>query len=685
MKPLVLAYLLAATLSAFPTGAGADEWTASGPVKIEADSLSHSENTGTYDAAGNVRIQWDAATLTSEKASLDQGKRRAVAEGRVKLVRQGDVLESDRLDIDFATQRGEVTNGDLFVRKSNLHVRGKKIAKLGEDEYRLEQGSFTTCDGDDPSWRFSASDLDVTLEGMAVGRNALFYVGKIPVFYTPYILFPVKVERQSGFLFPRIGSSTKKGFYLDQPYYWALSPSQDLTLDLDIQTRRGVGLGADYRFIRSEGNDGEIRGYGIYDTSQSRFRGDVELKQRETLLPGLDAKADVNLVSDRDFYRDFSVATGIYNRQLLDSSLSLTKRWEDASLAGELRYVQDIEAANNRLTLQRLPTVNYTLLGRRFGHLPAYVSLDSSLTNFYREEGQTGQRLDVRPVVTVMMPIPGGAASAWAGYRQRLYRATDDAVGGGGRGSGIADAGAALATWIERTYDKPVGNFQRFKHSVIPEVGYRLVERKDQESLPFFDFNDRVLGQSLVTWAVSNFITGKTTDAAGGAEYRELVWLKLSQSYTLRGERRDLLTLADQARPFSDVRIEARVNPLKRLSLFTDNRFDTYHARFSTASLSGDLKDDDGNLAGVGYHMSRGVVEYLEGRLGLSLVKPFVFNYTGRYSFDRGAFLEAVYAVEYKRQCWSLTFSFRDRPDNREFLVSFALAGIGPVGPVRAF
>ena len=70
--------------------------------------------------------------------------------------------------------------------------------------------------------------------------------------------------------------------------------------------------------------------------------------------------------------------------------------------------------------------------------------------------------------------------------------------------------------------------------------------------------------------------------------------------------------------------------------------------------------------------------------MGVALHNPFILNYTGRYSFDRGDFLESTYAIEYKAQCWSLTFSFRDRPDNREFLVGFTLAGVGAL-PVRVF
>lgn len=685
MRFIIPASCLVTLLVGFPPNVIAQERPAPGPVNIKADNLSHDRASDTYRASGNVEIQWDTATLTADRASVSQQSGEAVAEGGVRLIRQGDTLKSDRLSINIETERGEVSNGDLFVAKPNLHVRGRKIAKVGVDDYRLEEGSFTTCDGESPSWKFAASDIDLTLEEYAVGRHAVFYVKDFPLFYTPWILFPVKRERQSGFFFPRIGSSTKRGFYLDLPYYWAISPSRDLTVNLDMQTRRGVGSGADYRYIRRQGSDGELRGYAIYDTGQSRFRGDFEGKLREYVSDGLAAKADVTLATDREFYQDFSVATGIYNRQLLDSSASVTKNWRNASVSGEFRYVQDLYAPDNRLTLQRLPSLNYTLLGHRLGRLPAYASLDASFHNFYREEGQKGQRLDLHPALTMYAPFPGGGLSAWGGYRSRLYHATGEEKSGGSRGAGVADAGASVTASLERVYDVQWGGVQRVKHALSPEVAYRYVEETDQESLPFFDFNDRIAGHSLLTWGVNSSLTGKVAGEGGGSDYRDLLWLRLGQEYRLSGERRDLLALTDSARPWSDIRLQARLHPTRKVSLSADSRFDPYRATFSTAAVSGDVEDGQGASAGVGYRMARGVFEYLEGRVGLGLVKPFVFNYTGRYSFDRGEFLESEYAVVYKQQCWSLTFSFRDRPDNREFLVSFTLAGIGPLGPVKAF
>lgn len=672
-------------MALFPVSAFADGSPAEGTVKIKADTLSYDKENDTYQASGNVEIVWDAITLFSDMASLNQGNSEAEASGKVRLLKDGDLLTGDRLKINVDTEKGEVTNGDLFVKQSNFHVRGKRMAKVGKDDYVLEQGSFTTCDGDSPSWKFNVSDLSVTLEEYASGRNAVLYIKDIPLFYTPYILFPVKRERQSGFLFSGFGSSTKKGFFLDIPYYWAISPSQDVTFDLDLESKRGVGAGVDYRYIRKRGSEGSFRGFGIYDTQQERFRGNVAEKHMEELSDSLTFKSDINMTLDRDFFRDFAVTSGVYNQQILESSVSLTKNWTSSSLAGEFKYIDDLDALNNRGTLQRLPTLTYTAVRQRLGSVPLYFALDSDFTNFYRAEGQRGERLDLRPSLTLYRTLPAGLGfSAWGGYRQRVYNAFGADTGNGYHSDGLADAGALITTTLARVYDTEWGGIKRVKHTLIPEVGYRYIQDRSQDTLPFFDFNDRVVGGGMTNWSLTSYLTGKMLQDDGFPVYRDLLSMRLSQGYQLSGSRRDLLTLVDEGRPLTDIRLEARFNPVKQLSFSTDSRFNPYRFNFSTATIDADVTDDKGNLAGVGYHFSRDQVEYLVGKVGVALVKPFVFNYTGRYSFDRGDFLESSYAIEYKAQCWSLTFSYRDRPDNREFLISFTLAGVGAV-PVRVF
>ena len=411
-------------LAALPAvGGGIETPLMVGDVAIKADRIFRDEKKDTFQAEGNVEVEWDGYTLLSDSALVRKGDNEAIVEGNVSLRREGIELKSDRIKVNYVTQRGEAENGDLFVAQRNFHVRGKRFIKTGSDVYHLERGTFTTCDGDSPSWRFAVSDLDVTVEEYATGRDAVFYVGDIPLFYTPYILFPVKRERQSGFLFSRFGNSTKKGFYIDIPYYWAISPSQEVTFDLDAQTKRGAGFGFDYKYLRPHGSKGEVKGYLIYDTQKEWMRGDITLKQQEFLSPSLTLSSDLRFALDRDFYRDYGEISGDYNRQLLDSTIFLTKNWAQSSLAVEARYVEDLdETITNRGTLQKLPSITFTRTKTPLGTTPLYFGLDANFTNFYQEYGVRGQRLDLHPLLAYYHTIsPGLDISAWGGYRQRLY------------------------------------------------------------------------------------------------------------------------------------------------------------------------------------------------------------------------------------------------------------------------
>jgi LPS-assembly protein len=418
-----------------------------------------------------------------------------------------------------------------------------------------------------------------------------------------------------------------------------------------------VGIGADYNYLRPRGSSGQVRQYLIYDTQKDWVRGYLTVKQHENFSSGPILTSDLHLAYDRDFYRDYGEDSGDYNRQLLDSTIFLTKSWLQDSLTVETRYVDDLDAPTNRQTMQKLPVIAFTHTGRPVGTIPVTFRLDSSFTNFYREDGVRGQRLDLHPVLAYYGTFqPGIDFSAWGGYRQRLYNGYGSVQGEGYHGDGVFDAGATIATPLARVYESAGGgDLAAVRHTLIPEVGYRLVQDKGQERLPFFDFGDRILGQQMLVWSLTNFVTGKYPDAAGEPAYRDILYLRLSQAYQLSGSRRELLALVDDGYRFTDLRLEARYALAKRLSGDFDTRYNPNKTRFSTAGFGFNLDDGKGD------------------------------NYTCRYSFDKGNFLESFVSLEYKRQCWSMIFSYRDRTDNREFMVNFTLAGIGAFGPLRTF
>jgi LPS-assembly protein len=558
------------------------------------------------------------------------------------------------------------------------------MRKVGPEDYHIDKGFFTTCDGPVPSWKFSANNLDITLGEYATGKNALFYIKDVPVLYLPYILFPLKRDRQSGLLIPKIGTSSKKGFNFSIPYYLVISPSQDITVNLDIQSKRGAGTGVDYRYIRKKGSQGSFVGFFIYDTSVDRPRGTLSQKHVEEFSPTLVLKSDINYVSDHNYFRDYAEGFAEYNRKDVDSSVFITKHWRNFLLTPELRFTQNLEATSNATTVQKLPVITFNGIRQRIASTPLFFSLDSNFTNFFRETGLNGQRLELHPTVTWYGNLlPFLETSVWAGYRHRFYNTYDGGGENGFHDSAVVDSGASVSSTLARSYDVTLGSLRRLRHVVIPQLTYIFVPGRNQDRLPFFDYNDRIVAQNMIGWSLSNYLTGKYVENEETPVYRDLAYLRLSQGYDFSDTRRDLLTLYDELRPFTDLRVEAKVDVAKHLAFTTDSRFNPYGLNFSTANVATSVSDDRGNSLSAGYRFSRTQVNYAEGRLAVA-IDPLVFNFSGRYSVERGAFLESYYSVEYKRQCWSVIFSYSEREGNKGFFVNFTLSGIGALSRMRA-
>jgi LPS-assembly protein len=689
MKKLIAQLTLLTALLTTTAGlapAAETDLAAPGGVKINADSIGYDKKTDSYVATGNVRIDWSGMMLFADQVSVRQSDNLATAQGNILVRKNEDTLSGEQATLNLDTQQGEVTEGKLFVKQGNFHVTGATLMKSGEDDYQITDGTFTTCDGDSPSWKFGATKLDITRGSYAVGKNAVFYIKDVPVFYFPYILFPVKEERQSGLLIPRFGLSSKKGFYLEIPYYHVLSPSQDITYYLDIQTKRGAGVGADYRYLLRNGGRGETNAYLMYDTDREKTRGTLNLRHQQPITDTLSLTADINMVLDRDFYRDFSDFTGEYNKQYLESSVFMTKHWQRYSLTTELRYTQDLYAESNRETLQKLPIITFTGIKQQVLNTPVYFSLDSSFTNFYRRDGLQGQRLDLHPMLTYYTS-PAGLidTAAWIGYRQRLYNTYGDSTASGFSSRALFDAGASLSTTLVRTYDINRGRLQRIRHTIVPEVSYSYLSEEDQDDLPFYDYSDRLVAQNMIGYSLTTYLTGKYLSEDNVATYRDLAYLRIFQGYEFSGSYQDVLNLVNKDRSFTDIRIEAKLNPTQHLALILDSYFDPYQVNFSSINTAVSASDTKGNSIGLGYRYSEEDVKYLEAKLSVSYINPFAFHYHTRYSFDTSKFLESYYALEYKQQCWGIMLSFRERPDNRSFLVSFTLSGVGAIGKFKSF
>lgn len=663
------------------SAAGAESLVPDENIHIKADSMSQGPAPGQVTAAGNVVVTWQGLNLTADQATYDSTSHIMLASGNVQVSKGKDVVRGQSLTLNLEDGRAEMDKATLTMPEINLSFSGEKITRLNESEFQVTSTELTTCDLPDPSWKFGADALKVNVLGYATGRNIVFYIKNVPVLYLPWIAFPVVREKKSGLLFPQVGYSKTRGAQLDIPVYWVISPSQDLLFDLDLLSKRGVGTGLDYRYIRRRGSEGHLGGYQIYDIHTDRWRWQLTQKHTEIFSETANLRMDVNLDSDRSFHADFGEKSGEYNRQSSETVVNALKAWQHYALAAHLRYSDDLYAADNRSTVQTLPALELAGVRQPVFKTPLYFDIDAGIANLYRENAPSGQRLQLFPRVSYQSS-PGGSiqASVWAGALVRGYNTGRRAAGDGTRNSDgdlLPDVGARFSSSLQRGYDLDGKVLKKIRHEIVPEISYRYLPERSQERLPFYDYSDRMIWQNMLGFSVTSLINGKFVNGET-SEYRDISRLKLSLFHSFEGGRRDLLTLVDEQRPWSDLILESDTWLNRNIRLIFDARYDLYGHRFSTAAVGLEMDDRQGNTAEVGYRMARNQLEYLEGHLATRYLKPFHLAYTVRYSFDRDDFLESVYSAEYRQKCWSVTTALRQRPgDNFSFSVNFNLAGLG--------
>ncbi|MBI5047822.1 MAG: LPS-assembly protein LptD, partial [Deltaproteobacteria bacterium] len=543
-----------------------------------------------------------------------------------------------------------------------------------------------------------------------------------PVFYFPYLIFPVKTERETGFLPPRVGYSQVRGFKIDNSFFWAISESTDATFYLDIENKRGVGKGIEYRYALSQTAWGEFYFYHFkeqdIDSVREFRKGSDNLSRPKTatndrwllqykhnqLLPGdITLKADIKRVSDDEYFIDFGKNIEERSLESLESNISLTKTWNTFNLVTQFRYFDNLLIGDDKATVQRLPEINLTGREQQIMGSPFYLSMESSFVNFDRKEGVIGQRVDAHP--TVSLPLnPGGyfEFKPSAGFRETLYWLNNQPKDNYYDRS-LYDLNADITTTFVRIFSwdenmeqadhvgvKDNGNTvalvqKKLKHTVRPKIIYTYIPEVVQNDLPSFDGVDRIAAMSTFTYSLNSILTGKFMEGGNPPSYLDYIYMDLSQSYNINEATRRLVSATGERRPFSDVAGEIRLQPVSWTLITAKGRYDTYEDWINQYDASLGLWDKRGDRLDVSYRYTRNPfpaksAEYLEGSLRFKPGQAFDLTYRSRYSYSEQKAIEAVYGLEYHHQCWGAQLTYTERLEEKIIFLTFNLLGIGHVG-----
>ena len=644
-------------------------------VTLEADLLEFHKETGQVLASGSVELQHGEVRLSADRILWQNSLRDVVADGTVRLQSGEGEATGSRLNYNLTTEQGHFNQGAVSFRRGNFRLSGEEIEQYGQASYRVVSGRFTTCDGVIPDWSFTAKQVDVRVGDYAVARHAWFRVRDYPVFYMPYLIFPVKTERESGLLIPSFGVSSKRGTSLSLAWYQVLARNMDATLQLDYMSQRGLGKGLEYRYLLGKNSQGSTHFYHV-----SGFSGEPDLHALDwehagNLPGGFYLSADTQHVEKQLFFEDFGKVAGEYNQDMTVSEL-----WLQRSLGGSTnavlraRYIRDL-ADQNADPLQRLPELNLNQSLTRLGRSPFFFGFASSLVNFDRDQGVSGQRFYVKPALATILRVgPWLDVVPELAVSERLY--TSD-QGDGDRL--LPELGATLATHLSRVYS--LGS-DRLRHSIEPTARYLYVPDRNEEHLPDFDSLDRLAGQNFLEYALVNRLTLRQSGADGMPQYRELIFLKLSQVYDIAAERGHRET---DEEAFSGLRVELDARPVDwgqvaldaLVKMHGDSGLERMTAavkvnRSETDSLQFDYVYRDQNAI-------KAKSEYLGFMVRSSVLEPLFIRLEGRHSLQTGRDLEKVAAAEYRARCWSLFVEYRNRPDDEQIMVGFELSGLGRV------
>src|SRR5437867_12397425 len=258
-------------------------------------------------ATGNVEITRGATRLGADRVEVNRATGDAAATGHVVFYDGQDRLSGERMEYNLKTGTGVVYDARAFSGP-DYRLSGERMERLDESLYRIYRGVFTTCEEDPPVWSVHFGSATADLDDWVFGRNASFWVRQVPLIpFVPFFAAALRRERETGFLAPTFGNSSRKGYFAKRPFYWAISDSQDLTVALDAYSKRGAGGNAEYRYILSGRAQGAATGFFVDETEvKDDLRGFFRLRHNWTVDPSLGFRADVNHASDDDLFREYA-------------------------------------------------------------------------------------------------------------------------------------------------------------------------------------------------------------------------------------------------------------------------------------------------------------------------------------------------------------------------------------------
>lgn len=644
---------------------------------ITADNLDYYPEEGIYITTGNVEIEKEGASIKADKVIFNETTSEANAEGAIVFKDKEVIITAQKIEINIDTKTGRIYEAIIFFKKDNYWITGSNISKTGEKSYYASEATFTTCNSEpylvpdkfpkhyfeqpegkmseNPDWCFKGQNVYIEAGKNLTAKNVTYKIKNIPVLYSPYMLMPILAERQSGFLAPVIGTSSKKGFQFSPAYFWAIDEDKDATFYLDYMSRRGYGKGIEFRYLDNTGI-GTWQAYHLKDTELKKDFFAIRAEDRFQ-FKDISGFVNINYINDPAFYKEYGYNSkgritnlgGLTDiNRFFQSSAEFFLPFKDSRLYFLSQYWVDLQD-KDASTLQKLPEFGYVINPLKIG--PFLFSMSSSISNFYREEEAKGQRILINPVFSHSF---GDGIKFFQSLSliQSAYN--------------LSSSNAYSSTIHRETFEYKANALTRFYkyysgfvHDIELSLGYRFIPKTNQ--LPLFDITELFNKTSEAAISVYNSIRSKDLSAS----------IRVAQPYDLN------------ARSVSPLILEAAVTSSPLLLRF-ETAYDFNKNKIEKLnSLINVRLSDSISLYAAERYSNTDDIKFFSLGFDKILSKKLTIGANLSYDSKGGGLRESMIRTLYKQQCWAINAAFSRKPGDLtrspeyNFSLIFELTGIG--------
>ncbi len=649
---------------------------------------------------GNVHIIYQDIEIRCERAEYNRSTGDITATGEVVVDRGPSRFTADEARFNLETKTGIFFNASAFVDPMYT-FSGREIEKLDEQRYRLKNARFTTCEVDDahPSWSFHFAKAVVKEEGLGKFTSTSMKIQGVPVLYLPYMVWPIKQQRAAGLLFPNIGYSDRRGYNLGLPLFVPFGQSYDVTFLADYYSEDFYGLGSLWRWAPVQGASGEINLYGLWDEPNEEFQWRIFGFHNQEDVLGFRLLAQLESLSDIDFWQDFDRNFDANTRRDLYSFVYLTRSFGPYALNLRADHRETFLTTSD-VVLSQIPEIEVRSGSTTIAGSPVYLNLIGSLNYLSVDRGGDLQadygRADLFPTLSYTLPGPPWlSVTPRVGGRFTYYTAqlaedrrsyVDEPLDRVYATAGVDLVGPSLS----RVFEGGLGPYEKVKHLIEPRFEYRyLTTTTDVSRIPIFDEVDSTpRDANFVRMILANRLLGRSSSGLGT---RELASLEFIQDLSFD----DPLTTGvdgdtSQLGPFG---MALRLTPIQGTGFDARLSYDLFYKSLRSTSLAASLQRPLGSLALTWYEsynprdgertssQVRSLVGFRKAGFPLELSVQLAYDIVNREIGDQR------YGVGWQGSCWNISASYRDTRigafPTREFLIVIGLKGVGALPEIR--